>query len=80
MAQAAKKAKVQESILAVLGRKPHKSRKKPQNPFEPAPLTAPPRPKPLSLAKRMENPIVRVDVQTGEVLVSRIREHWAKEE
>lgn len=79
MAQTAK-ANIQESLQAALGRKTRKSRKKPQNPFEPVPLMATPRPKALSLAKRMENHIVQVDVQTGEVLIDGIREHWAKEE
>lgn len=79
MAQTAK-ANIQESLQAALGRKTCKARKKPQNPFEPIPLMATPRPKALSLAKRMADPIMRVDVLTGEVLVNRIREYWAKEE
>ncbi len=42
-------------------------------------LAATPRPKTLSLEARMKDPIMQVNVFTGEVLVDRIREYWARE-
>ncbi len=72
--------KLQESMQVALGREAYRPRKKPANPFEPVKLIATPRPKTLSLEARMKDPIFQVDVQTGEVLVDRIREYWAREE
>lgn len=40
---------------------------------------ASPRPKPLSLAERFKHPIVRVNIQTGQVEINELREYWSEE-
>jgi len=39
-------------------------------------LWAIPRPKPKSLEERFENPIIKVDIRTGEIYINRLPEHW----
>jgi len=42
-----------------------------------ADLWAVPRRKPKSINKRFKNPLVKVDIKTGKLLINRMPEHWA---
>lgn len=56
---------------------PRKTKKKQTKKQKSADLWTVPRKRPKTTAECFQNPLVKVDIQTGEVIINRLWEHWA---